>query len=192
MNVYEAIQKRRSIRKYKQLTVDEKIIKKLIDAGRVAPQGANLQPLKYIVVNSKELLNGIFDTIGWAGHIRPEGNPKPGEEPTAYIVILVDTEIKKAGYDVDAGAATENILLTAEEEGIGTCWLGAINREKIKEILNIPDRYIIHTMVALGYPAEEPVMEELKDDSIKYYKDENEVLHVPKRKLEDIIFYNKF
>lgn len=192
MNVYETILKRRSIRKYKQLEVNADILNKLINAARVAPQGANLQPLKYIVVNNKELLSSIFDTIGWAAYIKPEGNPKEDERPTAYIVVLADTEIKKVGYDIDAGAAVENILLTAEEESLGTCWLGAINRDKIKAILNIPERYVVHTMVALGYPTEEPVMEESKDDSIKYYKDANGVLHVPKRKFEEVVFYNKF
>jgi nitroreductase len=189
MNVFEAITKRRTIRKFKQEEISVDILKKLVDAGRLAPQGANLQPVKYIIVNERNLLEPIYETTSWAGYIRPEGDPKEGEKPVAYIVVLIDTEIKKAGYDVDAGAAVENLLLAACEEGIGTCWLGAINRENIKKILNVPDRYIIHTMVALGYAAEEPVVVD-ENGSIKYYKDENGVLNVPKRKLEDIIFYN--
>jgi nitroreductase len=191
MNVYDLILKRRTIRKFKPQEISEESLRKFINAARVAPQAANMQPLKYIVVNEEKLLDPIFDTTAWAGYIRPQGDPQEGEKPSAYIVILADTEIKKAGYDVDAGAAVENIILTALEEGIGSCWLGAINKDKIKEILNIPDKYIIHTMLALGYPLEEPIMEE-ENGSIKYYKDETGRLHVPKRKLEDIMFFNNF
>jgi nitroreductase len=191
MNVYELILKRRTIRKFKQQELPEEVLKKLVNAARVAPQAANMQPLKYIVINDEKLLELIFATTSWAGYIRPQGDPQEGEKPAAYIVILVDTEIKKAGYDVDAGAAVENIILTALEAGIGSCWLGAINKDKIKEILSIPDKYIIHTMLALGYPLEEPVMEE-ENGSIKYYKDETGKLHVPKRKLEDVMFFNNF
>ena len=132
------------------------------------------------------MIGAIFETIAWAAYIKPQGDPKEDEKPVAYIVALVDTDIKKAGYDIDAGAAVENMLLAAVEEGIGTCWLGAIDRNKIIEILDIPQRYILHTMVALGYAGEEPISED-ESGSIKYYKDENGVLHVPKRKLEDVI-----
>ena len=93
---------------------------------------------------------------------------------------------KKNNYELDVGAAAQNIFLTAWEEGIGTCWIGAFDKDAVREILNIDERYIINTVVALGYMAEKPVVEDEKG-SIKYYKDENGVLHVPKRKLDDII-----
>lgn len=190
MSVFETIFKRRTIRNFKQEAIPKEKLKKLVDAARVAPQAANLQPLKYVIVNDEKLLEPIFKTTAWAGYIRPAADPQDGQKPVAYILILVDSEIKKEGYDVDAGAAVENLLLTATEEGLGTAWLGAIDRKKIKELLNIPDKYIIHTIVAIGYPAETPVIEDEKGNSIKYYKDGNNVLHVPKRKLEDILFFN--
>ncbi|GAG56914.1 unnamed protein product, partial [marine sediment metagenome] len=90
-----------------------------------------------------------------------------------------------------AGLSSENIVLTAEEEEIGSCILYNINRKKIKEILKIPEELHIDSMIALGYKAEQPVVENLKD-SVKYWRDENGVLHVPKRKLEDIIHVNHF
>ncbi|MFT8314089.1 MAG: nitroreductase family protein [Clostridium sp.] len=190
MSIFETIFKRRTIRSFKQDAIQVEKLKKLVDAARVAPQAANLQPLKYVIINDEKLLEPIFKTTAWAGYIRPAADPQEGQKPVAYILILVDSEIKKEGYDVDAGAAVENLLLTAVEEGLGTAWLGAIDRKKIKELLNIPDKYILHTLVAIGYPAETPIIEDKKDDSIKYYKDENNVLHVPKRKLEDIVFFN--
>lgn len=190
MNILEAIQQRRSIRKFQQRPVELDQLQRLVDAARVAAQGANLQPLKYVLVNQPDLLNPIFATTRWAGGIAPQGNPGDNERPMAYVVVLVDTEIKQAGYDVDAGAAVENLLLATVAEGLGACWLGAIERDMIRSILRIPERYLIHTMVALGYPAESPVAEE-EQGSIKYYKDEQGVLHVPKRKLQDIIFINQ-
>lgn len=189
MSVYETIYKRRTIRKFKQDIIPVEKLKKLVDAARVAPQGGNVQALKYVVINDKELIEPIFKTTAWAGYIRPDGDPKEGEKPTAYILILGDTEIKKEGFDIDAGAAVENLLLTAVEEGLGAAWLGAIDRKKIKDLLEIPDKYVLHTLVALGYPNETPVIEDA-EKCIKYYKDENGVLHVPKRKLESIIFFN--
>ncbi len=190
MELYEAIKTRRSIRKFKQQPVPVEVLTKLVDAARLAAQGSNMQPMKYVLVHEAALLDPIFSTTRWAGAIAPQGNPADDERPMAYIVVLVDTEVKKAGYDVDAGAAVENLLLAAVAEGIGACWLGALERESIRAILNIPERYVLHTMVALGYPAESPQMEE-EQGSIKYYKDENGVLHVPKRKLQDIIFHNR-
>lgn len=189
MNVYEAILKRRSIRKYKQTPIDPKVLEKIVNSARLAPQGANMQPLKYCIINDSDIVNKVFPNVKWAGYIHPEGDPKEGEKPVAYIAILCDTNIKKTGYDVDAGAAGENIILTAVGEGIGSCWLGAIDRVRIGEIIKIPENLVIHSLISLGYPSEDPMVE---DDagSIKYYKDENGVLHVPKRKLEDVMFFN--
>ncbi len=186
MSVYELILKRRTIRKFRQDRIDRKILEKLVNAARFAPSGANLQPLKYVIVDEPEKVDAVFKHVRWAGYIAPEGNPREGETPVAYIIILNDPDIRKTGYELDAGAAAQNIMLTALEEGIGSCWLGSIDRDDIRRILNIPEKYVINTAIALGYPAESPVAEE-ENGSIKYYKDENGTLHVPKRKLEDII-----
>lgn len=189
MTIYEIILKRRSIRKFKQLPIATETLTRLVNAARLAPQGTNFQPLKYVIVNDESLLEPIFQEMRWAGHIRPAGDPQEGERPVAYIVVLVDTDIKKVAYDTDAGAAIQNILLAALGEGIGTCWLGNFIRDKISVILSVPEKYIIHSIVALGYPAEEPVIVD-EQGSIKYYKDEQGVLHVPKRKLEDVALFN--
>ena len=83
------------------------------------------------------------------------------------------------------------MILAALEKGIGSCWLLSVDREKLREILNIPENYKIDSVLALGYPDENPVIEDMKD-SIKYWKDQAGQLHVPKRKLEDVIHFNKF
>jgi len=191
MNNYELILSRRSIRQFKQKPISYSILEKIMNAGRLAPSAANLQPLEFIAVEKKEIRMKIFPCLKWAAYIAPEGNPKPGQEPTAYIVVLVNTSIREKGFERDVGAAVENMILAALEEGIGSCWLISIDREKVSEILNIPKTYIVDSIVALGYAAEKPVFEDLKD-SIKYWKDVQGVLHVPKRKLKDITHFNAF
>jgi len=190
MNVYEAILARRTVRKFKQEPIPLETLQKLVNAARLAPQGANLQPIKYLVVNKPELLDPVFATTKWAAYIAPHGTPKEGERPTAYVVILADKQVRASGYDNDAAAAVENLLLAAVGEGLGSCWIGSVDRDKLRSLLNIPERYVIHTIVALGYPAEFPVVVEATD-SIKYYKDEAGTLHVPKRKLAEVVFFNQ-
>ena len=186
MKAYDLIRQRRTIRKFQQKKLDRVQLEKMVDAARLAPSASNMQPLKYIIVDEDETVAQFFKYVKWASFIAPAGNPGKGEEPVAYIVILLDTQVRDSGYELDVGAAAQNIFITALEEGIGSCWMGAIDREGIRKLLNIPERYKVNTIVALGYPSENPVMED-ENGSVKYYKDDSGVLHVPKRKLEDII-----
>ena len=189
MNVYEALTKRRTIRKFLQQKIPHQILTKLVNAGRLAPSGSNLQPIEYVIIEDDRLLPGVFSTLSWAGYIAPAGNPQPGEEPVAYIAVLVNKKIKEKDYGRDVGAAVQNILLAAMEERIGSCWIGSVAKNKLRLLLNLPGHLIIDSVIALGYPAESPVGEEMKD-SIKYWKDEQGTLHVPKRGLEDICHLN--
>jgi nitroreductase len=190
MDVYEAILSRRSIRRFQQKLVSRELLEKFVNAARVAPSAANLQPLEYVIVDESEVCTKIFQTIGWATYIKPTWAPSEEERPTAYIVILTK-DIKNKYYLRDASLAAENIVLTAEEDGIGSCILCKIDKERIKEILVIPDTAHVDSVIALGYKAEHPVIEDLTN-SVKYWRDENKVLHVPKRKLRDVIHINKF
>jgi len=191
MNVYEAILIRRTIRRYQQKPIDEKISDKLINAARVAPSAANLQPCEYIIVNDKSIVDQIFPCLKWAGYIAPAGNPPEGERPMAYIVVLLNRTWRKEGGEVDAAAAIENILLTALEEDIASCWIGSVDRDKLRQILTVPDYCAIDSVVALGYPNKQSVVED-SDNSIKYWKDDTGLFHVPKRKLETILHKNKY
>jgi len=191
MNFYKLLLSRRSIRQFKPRPIQKEILKKLVNAARLAPSAANLQPLEFIVIDEAETRRKIFSCLRWAAYIKPQGDPKPGHEPMAYIFTLINTEIKDKGYEYDAGAAIENMILAAWGQGIGSCWLLSIERKKIQEILKIPMSHRIDSVLALGYPDEEPVAE-IKEDSVKYWKDSTGRLHVPKRKLEDIIHFNKF
>ncbi len=191
MNLYELIIARRTIRQFKPVPVPRGNLEKMVHAARLAPSASNLQPLEFIVVDEEELRTQLFPCLRWAAYITPEGNPELGHEPMAYIVILINTLVKKQGFEYDAGAAIENMILTALEQGVGSCWLLSVEREKIQKILEIPASHKIDSVLALGYPDEEPLVEEMKD-SVKYWKDRDGRLHVPKRKLKDIIRFNGF
>ena len=188
MGVYETIVKRRTIRRFENKTVPYQVLERCVNAARLAPSAANLQPCEYLVVDGESLLDKVFATLEWAGYIA-DGRPVELEVPRAYIIILINRDIRTEGYQHDVGFAAENITLTALEEGIGSCCLRAIDRKALRKNLNIPPIYIIDLVVALGYPKESP-LEELLRDSVKYWKDEKRVLHVPKRNLKEILHRN--
>jgi nitroreductase len=190
MKVYDAITSRRSIRRFHQKPIDLKILKKCVNAGRLAPSAANLQPLEYCIVIDKDLCARLFEALHWAAYIQPKWTPKESERPTAYIVVLV-RDTKNPYYERDVGLATENIILAAEGEGFGSCILCNIEHVKIQEICNIPLTHAVDSVIALGYKAETSVVEDMID-SVKYWRDDHDVLHVPKRKLDDIIHINRF
>jgi len=188
--IYEKITSRRTIRKYAQKEVPQEVLLRCVDAARLSPSGANRQPLKYIIVNDQELIKEVFSTLSWAGYL-PDYQPGEPEMPRAYIVIILDKSIREnSGHD--AGIAAMSISMVAYDEGLGSCILGAVNREKLKGILKVPDGLDIVLVVALGYPAENPVADKVKDGDIKYWLDENGVLHVPKRNLEEIVKWNRY
>ncbi len=188
MDFEEVIYERRTIRRFKQDSIPLDTLKKLIDFARVAPPATNVQCLEYIIVNNPEKTEKMFPLVRWASSLpKEQRDPEPGREPTAYIIVLVNTNIKKSYYEYDIGAAVENILLGAVNYGIGSCWMGSINAKKIRTLFEIPDYYEITHVISLGYPDEKSFMESYKD-SYKYWKDEKGVMHVPKRNLDDIIF----
>jgi hypothetical protein len=123
----------------------------------------------------------------WAGYLSRWSGPAEGERPSAYIVILGDTELRK-GFGCDHGIAAQSIMLGATERGLGGCMIGSIDRPKLRQVLDIPERYEILLVLALGKPAETVVLEDVgPDGDIKYYRDDEDVHHVPKRTLGELI-----
>jgi nitroreductase len=188
MNIEEAIYKRRTIRRFKQDPISIETLKKLIDYARVAPMARNVQGLEFVIVENSETREKLFKLIKFAGSLpEDQRTPESGREPTAYIIVLVNTEIKPSFFDFDVGAAVENILLGAVKYGIGSCWMANIKVRKIKSLLEVPDKYQVKHVISLGYPDEESFMEPY-EDSYKYWKNPDGTMHVPKRDLDDIIF----
>ena len=194
-DLYDLIIKRRTVRKFRQEKIQADILEKVVDAGRLAPSSSNLQPWEFIIADSMDLCGNIFSCIKWAGHLG-SWVPEESERPTAYIIILVNRDIRKERYEHDTGLAAGNICLSAFGYGVGSCIIRSINREKLQSILKIPEKYIIDLVVALGYPAESPILEDGKKDRengfVKYWRDESRVFHVPKRPRESIIHRNGF
>lgn len=186
MNVYDAIKSRRTIRKFRQEPIKKEDIMQIIDCARLAPYGANLQPLKFAVVEAEDKRRDIFPMIKYAGYLT-DWNPGFDECPPVFIAVLCDTTLKPtANTECDSGAAVMSMILAAEELGISTCWLGAIDRSGIKEALGLDDKYDITYMLGLGYGAQTGEVFDMTD-SVKYYFDEDENVHVPKRTMNEIL-----
>jgi nitroreductase len=190
-SLYETIAGRRTIRRFKPEPVSRELLERLVDAGRLAPSAANLQPLEFVVVDEAKLKAGVFLCLKWAAYITPAGDPRPGEEPAAYIVTLANTKIREKMFEYDVGAAMENMILAALADGVGSCWLLSIDRDKLRTILGVPEEYRIDSVLALGLPAEEPAAE-VMGDSCRYWKDAEGRLHVPKRARATVVHFNKF
>ena len=187
MDIYSFIKSRRTIRKFKQEQLTKTQLEKYIDAARVAPSAANLQPLKYIAVQSREMADKMFPLVKWAGYLAPLYNPKESERPTAYVVVCADTAIRKSGYDMDIGAAVENMMLCALADNVGACWMASIDRDEIRKLLDIPESLEISCVVALGYLDETPKEVDTENGDIKYYLDNADTLCVPKRNMKDVL-----
>jgi len=143
MSTYDLILKRRSIRKFQNKEIDFEILKKCVNAARLAPSSVNLQPLEYIIVNEKKLLERIDSCLNWATYLGDFDNSN--NKPVAHIIILTNKKINpNSGYDV--GLSAFSIVLTAFEHEIGSCILRPINKTKIREILNIGEDYEIEVV----------------------------------------------
>ncbi len=191
MSVRALILSRRTVRRFKPLPVDRSVLQDVVNAGRLAPSASNFQPLEFVVVDDRSVCQEVFPCLRWAAFIAPRGDPRPGQEPMAYIVTLVNLSIREKGFEYDVGAAMENMILAARDEGLGSCWLLSIDRKKIADILGVPAVYHVDCVLALGFPAESPVAEEMTD-SFKYWQDPEGVLHVPKRSLRSVCHFNRF
>lgn len=178
----------RSCRRYHQgHRVSADTLWDLVDLARLSASGANLQPLKYIASCHPEQNEIIFKTLAWAGYLKDWPGPAEGEKPAAYIIIMADTAISQ-DPGCDHGIAAQSILLGAREKGLAGCLLGTIKRRQLQEQLGIAPQYKILLVVAIGKPREEVVVDSLKaDEGVKYWRDAEDVHHVPKRLLENIM-----
>lgn len=191
MDPYEMILSRRTIRRFRPQPIGQEILDRLVDAARLAPSAANRQPCEFIVVDEAGLVEQVFTLVRWAGYIAPAGDPPEGQRPVAYVLVLINRDKTPDPAPHDAAAAVMNIIYAAQAHGIGSCWMQAIDRRGLRHLLGVPEPCEIDSVVALGYPAESPVVEPMLD-SIKYWKDESGVLHVPKRSLADVLHRNGY
>lgn len=184
----DIIRARRSIRRFQRTPVPEAVLVDALEAASLAPTGTNAQPLRFIGIRDTALCEALFGHLRWAGLI-PDGSASPSLEtqPAAYMVLLVDKSIRQQA-DNDAGAAAMSIMLSAQAQGVASCWLGAIDRPAIAALLKLDaDRFAIHTVIALGYPAQQSRAVPMSGDSTHYYLEAPDKLCVPKRPAQELI-----
>ncbi len=186
--IRDLIIKSRSYRRFHQeVAIEPETLRKLVDLARLSPSAGNLQPLKYILACEPKKNALIFPHLAWAGYLKDWPGPSEGERPSAYIIILGDREVSRS-IDCDHGIAAQSILLGATEKGLGGCIIGSIQRKGLQKALAIPARYEILLVLALGKPREMVVIETVgATGDIKYWRDSDDVHHVPKQSLDEII-----
>lgn len=168
MDVLSAMQGRRSIRKYSNKPVEEEKLLKVLEAARLSPSAKNQQNWKFIVVQDGQIRERLTEAIG---------QPFVGEAP--IILVCCGTEasgVMKCGqprYTVDLSIATAYMILEAYEQGLGTCWLGSFDENKVKDILDIPEDVRVVSITPLGYPSESPSQR-------------------PRKELNEIVSYDKY
>lgn len=187
MSIKALILKNRSYRRFYQ---DEKIetsqLESWIDLARLSPSARNMQSIRYKLVNNPKINAQVFPLLKWAGYIEDWDGPEEGERPAAYIVVLNDESLSN-NYYCDDGLVTQSMLLGAVEDGFGACIIAAIDRPKLRTLLNIDDKYKIIHLLALGKPKELVQVDEMQNGEIKYWRDGEQTHHVPKRNLKDLI-----
>ena len=125
--------------------------------------------------------------LAWAKYLKDWSGPCEGEKPSAYIIVLGDTEISHS-FDCDHGIAAQSILLGAVEKGLGGCMVASIRKDRLREAIGILPRYEILLVIALGKPRETVVINTVgPSGDIKYWRDSDGQHHVPKRLLDDVI-----
>ncbi|MFI3324934.1 MAG: nitroreductase family protein [Clostridia bacterium] len=187
----DLVKANRSYRGYDEsrfITLEE--LTDMVDHARLSPSSVNAQPFQYYLANEKEEVAKIQKLTKWAKALPNDTLPHKGMCPTAFIIIYQDMSNGESTqrYQKDVGIVAQTILLAAAEKGLGGCMIGNYSPNEVKKNIDLPDNLMPMLIIAIGKPSEEIVLTEIeKGESIKYYRDENDVHYVPKRKLEDII-----
>lgn len=185
--IRDLIEKNRSYRRFRPgIKISTEQMEHWIDLARLSPSAKNIQPLKFAIINTRETCQKIFPHLGWAGYLTDWPGPSENERPSAYIAVLHDNSLADKRY-CDDGIAMQSILLGAVEDGFGGCIIGSVNKSKAAGILQLPGHLEILWLMALGKPAERVQLETTENNNIEYWRDKNDVHHVPKRPLKEII-----
>ena len=164
MEVLEVVRKRRSIRRYRTEPVASEDLKKMLEAARLAPSAGNRQPWYFIVVRDAEIKRKLAEAAAHQMFIA---------DADVIVVGVSDPRRSPRWHDRDLMIAMEHLILEATELGYGTCWIGAFNEDRVKEILGIPEEYRVVALTPVGVPDESPPPR-------------------PRRSLEEIVFQDKW
>lgn len=152
MDFYDVIKQRRSVRAYRSTPVEQEKLARVLEAARLAPTAANRQPIQLYVIRKKELRRRLMEAYSqqWFA-----------DAPIIICACARPSEAwarmdGKSYADVDTTIAMDHLILAATAEGLGTCWIGAFNPERLREVLGIPTELEPVALTPLGYPAAEP------------------------------------
>jgi nitroreductase len=152
MNVSDAIAARQSVREYEDRAIEPDKLARVLEATRLAPSASNRQEWRFVVVRDQELRQNLAEAAG--------GQAFVGQAPVVIVACAVGTDhLMPCGlpsFSIDVAIALDHLSLVAVEEGLGTCWIGAFDQEKVKALLGIPDDVCVVELMPLGYPADEP------------------------------------
>lgn len=174
MDFYEVIRTRRSVRKFKADAIPEDVLKRVLDAARIAQSGSNRQPWRYIIIRDKARMKEMLPVCG--------GQPFVAEAPVLVVACGTKLNVNRAGYMgdlsmlVDVSISFDHLTLAARAEGLGTCWIGSFNNDGVKKYLEIPDDVQVVALTPLGYPA----------DSGAFSENTN------RKSLKEIVCYEKY
>jgi len=171
LELLEVMKTRRSVRRYKPTPISDEVLQKILSAARLAPSANNAQPWKFIIVRDEDMKLKLIQACNnkkWIAEapvvLVACGFP---DEADAYMGGYMNS------YPVDVAIALEHLVLSATNEGLGSCWIGRFKEEKVKELLEIPPDVRVVALLPLGYPNEEPEQS-------------------GKKNLSEIVCYNKF
>ncbi len=187
----DLVKKNRSYRGYdesRKITREE--LADFADCARFAPSSVNRQPFRYYLAHEQAQLDAIQPLTGWARALPDKGLPYPGKRPTGFIVICQDTDWEPDlnRFRTDVGIVAQTMLLAATEAGLGGIMIGNFSPQKLSAALALPEHLTPLLIVAFGKPDEEIVLTEaLPGENLNYYRDENDVHYVPKRRLDDVL-----
>ena len=189
--IKDLIKKNRSVRGYdnsRDVTIEE--LREMVDCARLSASSVNMQPLKYILVNTVDGKARVLKQVSFAAKLSTLKLPHRGSEPMAYIVICQDEQISKSetGLLRDVGIAAQSITLAATELGLGACMLGYFSPDKLRQALDLSGNLKPLLVISLGKSVEDVRIVEIEEgESTDYYRDEAGIHYVPKRKLDDVI-----
>ena len=186
MNTLQAIEKRRSIRKFRPIPLDTNTLHELVRVGRLYSSAMNGQPIRFALVTEEKSRDFLFEHLNWAMRLHPYPIAKD-ERPMAYILLLGNEE-EGPFFEFDAGSCSATVMLAAESCGIANCCLKITKQKEIAEFLSL-EKYIPYYALALGVAGVGSEAVEAKD-SLAYYLDENGDFRVPKRSVEEVLVYD--
>jgi nitroreductase len=187
----DLVKKDRSYRGFDEsCQVTREQLEEMVDCTRYCPMGTNIQPLRYYLACDSEIVGKIQPITKWGMLLPEEHFPHEGHRPTAFIVICQDLSVHQSipKFQKEVGIAAQTILLCATEMGLGGCMIGNFNAGELKRALSLPEEMAPQLVLGIGKPDETIVVQEVGlEESTNYYRDENGVHYVPKRRLRDII-----